>query len=82
MACECLSKIDAKLAPEHKLEIALRYAGGTLTAAPYSRILRKDNGRPETRRGKPSIFGFTYCPFCGERYEPAPAVPAATGAGA
>jgi hypothetical protein len=74
--CDCISQIDKKLAPEHQLDIAIRYTGGTLIATPNIRIMRKDNGKHESRRGKPSIFGCTYCPFCGQPYENQPAKPA------
>lgn len=70
MACECVSRIDEQLSPDHKLDISIFFeTDRTLAGRPYSRILRKDNGKPETRSRKPSVFSFTYCPFCGVRYQ-------------
>lgn len=77
--CECITKIDAKLAPDHKLEIAIMFVANTLVARPYLRILRTDTGKQEARRGKARMFAATFCPFCGDRYEPEPAMPAVAG---
>lgn len=67
MACDCITEIEAKL-PDHKLEIAFMLRGNTLTSETCSRLERRDNGRRESRSGKPKIFAHTFCPFCGERY--------------
>ena len=75
MTCGCLSVIDAKLAPDRQLEVAIMLRGSDLIARPYSRILRKDTRKQESRRGQPSLFAFSFCPFCGVRYDPELAQP-------
>lgn len=74
--CTCVEKVNAKLGDKHRLDTAIMFSANTLTERPYSKIMRRDNGKAETRRGEPSVFGFTYCPFCGEPYEALPAVAA------
>lgn len=71
MTCNCLKDVEAKLAETgHKLDVAIFWTGNNgLDARPYSRILRKDNGKQESRRGKPKVFSFTFCPFCGTKYQ-------------
>jgi hypothetical protein len=67
--CDCLTKVDARIAPDHSLDVTFMWNGnGGLSVRPYSRLLRKDNGKPETRSGRPSIFAFSHCPFCGVPY--------------
>lgn len=69
MSCECLETIDKELAETgHQLDRAILWDGGQLLARPYSRIMRKDNLKAETRSGKPRVFSFTFCPFCGGKY--------------
>jgi len=70
-ACNCIDDISKKLS-EHQLDTAIVYSRerNTLEARTYTDLKRRDNGRSETRRGKPSIFAHTFCPFCGTRYEP------------
>lgn len=76
MSCACIQDLDAKLAPDHHLDVVICWREGALVARPYSTILRRDNGRPETRKGKHGKFIATFCPFCGERYDPEPVEPA------
>ena len=80
MACNCISEIQEKL-PEHKLDIAICFSRekNELTARTYTPLDRRDNGKRETRSKKPRLFGHTFCPFCGTRYE---AVPNAAGGAA
>lgn len=70
MSCDCIKIVDQKLNETgHKLDVAIFWCGtNSLTARPYSRVLRKDNGKQETRNGKPKVFAFSFCPFCGEEY--------------
>ena len=72
MTCNCLTDIDNKLSETgHKLDVAIFWCrkNNALDAKPYSRIMRKDNGKQESRRGKAKVFAFSYCPFCGSKYE-------------
>ncbi|MDB5724975.1 MAG: hypothetical protein JWQ16_1729 [Novosphingobium sp.] len=73
MSCSCVEHVNDLLAPGAKLELAIMFRDNELIARPYSRILRKDNGRPETRRSKAGIFAFSHCPFCGVAYDAEPA---------
>lgn len=70
MSCDCISEIEAEL-PEHKLDIAICFsrANNTMTARTYTALDRRDTGKRETRSKQPRIFGHTFCPFCGARYE-------------
>jgi len=81
MTCSCIETIEAEqLLGEHRIDIAICLTKTGLVARAYSRLLRRDTGKPETRRGKHSSIVATFCPFCGERYEPAPAEPASADA--
>ncbi len=69
MSCTCITDINAKLADDRlELDVALMFSGNSLVARPYSRLMRKDNGRPETRSGRKTMFAATFCPFCGTAY--------------
>lgn len=76
MTCDCLTTFDAKLAEHNtRLQIQLIYSRGpnpSLEARPHIGTEQIEKGR-----GKKRAMGVapTFCPFCGERYEPAPAVP-------
>lgn len=74
MTCNCIDNISKELT-EHNLDTAIMWPrdGGTLTSRTYTSLTRKDNGRAETRSKMPRIFAHTFCPFCGERYDPVPA---------
>jgi hypothetical protein len=74
MTCECITEIESKL-PEHKLDITICFSRkhNTMTAQTYTALERRDNGKRETRSKQPRLFAHTFCPFCGTRYEPAPA---------
>lgn len=72
MNCNCIETVEGGLA-DHKLDIAIMWSrsANTLTAQTYTQLLRRDNGKPERRSGKPSYMAHTFCPFCGERIDPA-----------
>ena len=67
MACDCIEKIERDLA-EHTLETGIMLRSGTMTAETYSGLVRRDNGKIETRSKKPRYFAHSYCPFCGAKY--------------
>lgn len=75
MSCDCISTVDAMLAERNTrimLPIVLM-SGHT----PRPMIVTE---QIETGRGKKKAVGMfaTFCPFCGDRYDPAPAEPAAS----
>lgn len=78
--CNCINEIDAKL-EEHRLDTAICFGENTLVSRTYSALIRKDTGNPERRSSKPRLFAHTFCPFCGTRYTPEPATPAASAEG-
>lgn len=67
MSCDCVGEIE-RLNPDHKLEIAIMLRGNSLSAETCTNLMRRDNGKRESRSGKPKIAAHTYCPFCGRRY--------------
>ena len=76
MACDCIADMDAKLA-EHNTRLVCTFAiprdGSPMTTRPK---LETEKIEPR-KRGKGVFPVPTYCPFCGEPYEPQPAAPAA-----
>lgn len=72
MSCNCIEEINDKLAEDGlSLDVGFVFSGSSIVTRPYSRLMRKDNGRPETRSGRRSSFIATFCPFCGIKYEEA-----------
>lgn len=69
--CECIKRINAQMKPSgHALHTSV-----SLTGAPSRAIipiLRTDTWSVEKRRGRPSFMQATFCPWCGEAYEPKP----------
>lgn len=65
--CNCIETVNAKLAPEHRLDATLAIMPGQV-AKPLIGLRRCDRGSLETRRNKPSFMVPTFCPFCGEKY--------------
>lgn len=81
-ACECIASIDAELAEQGlKLDAALCYsrASNSLDLRTYTPLLRKDNGKKETRRSKPSMMAHRFCPFCGLQHDALEAAAPAEG---
>ena len=68
MACNCIAEINEKLAPDHFLNCAMAFREGEVER-PLIGLIRRDKWALETRRGKPSTFLASYCPFCGTKYE-------------
>ena len=75
MTCDCIETIERDKLPEHRIDVAICFAGSSLVARTFSRLIRRDNGQVETRRKRHHSIVATFCPFCGERYEPEPARP-------
>ncbi|GAB7553156.1 hypothetical protein NRB_26620 [Novosphingobium sp. 11B] len=75
--CKCIEEINAAL-DEHTLDTAIVFSRDLrgMTARTYTGLMRKDNGKAETRSHKPRVFGHKFCPFCGSAYDPAPATSA------
>lgn len=73
MTCDCISIVDAKLAERNTRIMLPIMLGRDQTARPMIVTDQIASGR-----GKPKAIGMfaTFCPFCGELYDPAPAVPA------
>lgn len=69
MACDCITEINGML-EEHILDTSIAFSLGTLTARTYTDLIRKDNGKKETRSKKPRLFAHSFCPFCGVDQRP------------
>jgi hypothetical protein len=65
--CDCVEKINKMLEPGgHRLNTAINFDGRP--EVPLISLIRTDAWKIESRRGKPSSFWPSYCPFCGEKY--------------
>lgn len=65
--CGCIELINSKLAPDHCLNATMAFREGE-AERPIIGLIRRDAWKLETRRGKPSSFLASHCPFCGEKY--------------
>lgn len=66
MSCDCIEKIDAKLA-EHNSKLELGFTFGTEDHPGYAfPALRTDKINKRSRDKMGAIP--TYCPFCGNKY--------------
>lgn len=76
--CKCIEDINAAL-DVHTLDTAIVISRDLrgMTARTYTGLMRKDNGKAETRSRQPRVFGHKFCPFCGDAYD-APSVEAPT----
>lgn len=60
MTCNCIEKVDAKLA-EHNVALVTSLFGEPKCAVEVYKVDAK-------KRGKPPVMMASYCPFCGESY--------------
>jgi hypothetical protein len=74
MACDCITTVDAMLAERNTRIMLPIMLGPDQTPRPMIVTEQIEGGR-----GKKKAVGMfaTFCPFCGVRYEPAPAEPKA-----
>lgn len=74
MSCNCIEEMDAKLG-EHNTKMGVIFGfprdGRPMFVRPF--IMTEKIER--RKRVGPLLAVPTFCPFCGERYEPAPAQP-------
>jgi hypothetical protein len=80
--CDCIDDINRLIGPDQEIRPAILLRGNDLVTRICVPIYRKDSGKPEMRRGKPSTMMAKYCPFCGVRYEPEPVLTTEGGADA
>jgi hypothetical protein len=66
--CDCIEKINEKLAPDHYLNCTMSFRPGDVER-PIIGLIRRDAWKLESRRGKLGSLLCSYCPFCGEKYE-------------
>jgi len=67
MACNCVTEVNAKLAPDHCLNATMAFREGE-QSLPMIDLIRRPEWKRETRRNKPGFMVATFCPFCGVRY--------------
>lgn len=80
MPCECAEKMDAKLA-EHNTKL-IRTFGWRNDGSTFTRpSIETEKIERRVRKG-PAIAVASFCPFCGEPYEPQPAAPKPKGGAA
>lgn len=74
MACNCIDSVNELLKPHNSELVHTLGFGGTpcRTVIQTSKIASK-------QRGQAKAMLATFCPFCGERYAPAPPSPESSG---
>lgn len=82
MTCSCISDINAQLDGQQlDTSICLSHDMRGMYLRTFTGLIRTDTGKAEKRSSKPRIAAHTFCPFCGTRYDPQPAVPASAEGG-
>jgi len=71
--CNCIANFNERLL-EHNTRIVETLGIPRDGSASFIRPTIRAEKIDTRTRGGPAIIIPTYCPFCGERYEPAPAV--------
>lgn len=77
MPCECIDVMNAKMA-DHNTKLVLTFGwfkDGTTFTRP---TIETEKIEKRVRKG-PAIAVPTFCPFCGNPYEPQPAAPKPRG---
>ena len=81
MPCECIDQMNAKLA-DHNTELDLTMCIPRDNSPAFLRpAIRTRKIESRVRKG-PAIAIPTFCPFCGEPYQPQPALPKQEGGAA
>jgi hypothetical protein len=75
MACDCIETFGEKLR-EHNTRLCLTFGIPRDGSPMYHRPTIQVEKIETRKRVGPVIALPSFCPFCGERYEPAPALPA------
>jgi hypothetical protein len=76
MTCSCIEQMDAKLAV-HNTRLVVTFGFPRDGSPSYVRPSLHTEKIEARKRGKGVIALPSFCPFCGEAYEPQPASPAA-----
>lgn len=76
--CECIASVNEELAQQGlELDVAICFSrtANRMDLRTYTPLMRKDNGRRETRSSKPRVMAHNFCPFCGLALDAEPAAP-------
>lgn len=66
MACDCITAVDAMLAERNtRIMLPITFGGGPVRPMIVTEQIEKGRGKP-----RPCGMFATFCPFCGESYEP------------
>lgn len=64
-SCDCISQINDALDDVY-LETMISFGSKNPQSQSYTRLIRKDNNKPENRKNRPSLMKHIFCPFCGK----------------
>ncbi|WP_142851026.1 hypothetical protein [Telmatospirillum sp. J64-1] len=66
--CDCIDKINLALSEgDQELPTVVARRGDDLVLELSIPLMRKDEGKIESRKGRPRRMVAKYCPFCGEK---------------